>query len=124
MGEGKTDEAKGRIKEATGSLTDNKRLEAEGSADRAKGSVKDVKGDVEGQGQGRPRQGQGRGGLTPVAGAPRHRPPFLRTPTHASHWCERPVEAGRSHCALGGRQSWPARAQPHERRRAWTFRLS
>src|SRR4051794_24941846 len=44
---GKTDEAKGRIKEATGSLTDNKRLEAEGSADRAKGSIKDVKGDAE-----------------------------------------------------------------------------
>jgi uncharacterized protein YjbJ (UPF0337 family) len=46
MGEGKADEAKGRVKEATGSLTDNKRLEAEGSADRAKGSLKDVKGDV------------------------------------------------------------------------------
>ncbi len=46
MGDGKADEAKGRIKEAAGSLTDNKRLEAEGSADRAKGSVKDVKGDV------------------------------------------------------------------------------
>src|SRR3954454_6652054 len=43
---GKSDEAKGRIKEATGSLTDNKRLEAEGSADRAKGSLKDVKSDV------------------------------------------------------------------------------
>jgi uncharacterized protein YjbJ (UPF0337 family) len=46
MGEGKTDEAKGRVKEAAGSLTDNKRLEAEGSADRAKGTLKDVKGDV------------------------------------------------------------------------------
>ena len=48
MGEGKGDEAKGRVKEAAGSLTDNKRLEASGSADRAKGSVKDVKGDVTG----------------------------------------------------------------------------
>ena len=46
MGDGKTDEAKGRIKEAAGSLTDNKRLEAEGSGDRAKGSLKDVKGAV------------------------------------------------------------------------------
>ena len=46
MGEGTTDEAKGRIKEATGSLTDNKSLEAEGAKDRAKGSLKDVKGDV------------------------------------------------------------------------------
>ena len=46
MGEGTKDEAKGRVKEAAGSLTDNKRLEAEGSKDRAKGSVKDVVGDA------------------------------------------------------------------------------
>jgi uncharacterized protein YjbJ (UPF0337 family) len=46
MGEGKGDEVKGRVKEAAGSLTDNKRLEAEGSADRAMGSLKDVKGDA------------------------------------------------------------------------------
>ena len=36
MGDGKTDEAKGRIKSAGGELT----------GDRAKGSLKDVKGDV------------------------------------------------------------------------------
>jgi uncharacterized protein YjbJ (UPF0337 family) len=46
MGDGKTDQSKGRVKEAAGSLTDNKRLEAEGSADRAKGSLKAAKGDV------------------------------------------------------------------------------
>jgi uncharacterized protein YjbJ (UPF0337 family) len=46
MGEGTTDRAKGRLKEAAGSLTDDKSLKAEGTADRAKGTVKDVKGDV------------------------------------------------------------------------------
>jgi uncharacterized protein YjbJ (UPF0337 family) len=46
MGEGKTDQAKGRIKEAAGSLADDKRLEAEGSRDRAKGRLKDARGDA------------------------------------------------------------------------------
>jgi uncharacterized protein YjbJ (UPF0337 family) len=37
----KTDEAKGRTKEAAGSLTDNKDLKKEGKADRAAGGVKE-----------------------------------------------------------------------------------
>lgn len=36
-----TDEAKGRIKEAAGNLTDNKDLQREGKVDRATGKVKD-----------------------------------------------------------------------------------
>ncbi len=35
------DEAKGRIKEAAGVLTDDKKLEKEGKVDQAKSSVKD-----------------------------------------------------------------------------------
>jgi uncharacterized protein YjbJ (UPF0337 family) len=35
------DEAKGRVKEAAGSLTDDKSLKNEGKADQAKSSVKD-----------------------------------------------------------------------------------
>ena len=37
---GKTDVAKGRIKEAAGALTDNDRLRAEGRADQAVGRTK------------------------------------------------------------------------------------
>lgn len=36
-----TDEAKGRIKEAAGSLTDDNDLKREGKADRATGKVKE-----------------------------------------------------------------------------------
>lgn len=35
------DEAKGRVKEAAGSLTDDDRLKQEGRTDKAKSSVKD-----------------------------------------------------------------------------------
>lgn len=39
---GKTDEVKGRIKEAAGALTGNEKLRAEGQADRVVGEVKQV----------------------------------------------------------------------------------
>ena len=39
---GRSDEAKGRGKEALGDLTDNDKLKNEGSADRTKGRVKDA----------------------------------------------------------------------------------
>jgi uncharacterized protein YjbJ (UPF0337 family) len=38
--EGKTDELKGRAKQAAGDLTDNDRLKREGKADKASGKVK------------------------------------------------------------------------------------
>ncbi len=41
---GKTDVAKGRIKEAAGVLTGNDKLRAEGQADQAVGKVKEVAG--------------------------------------------------------------------------------
>jgi uncharacterized protein YjbJ (UPF0337 family) len=41
---GKTDVAKGRIKEAAGVLTGNDKLRAEGKADQAVGEVKEVAG--------------------------------------------------------------------------------
>ena len=41
MGDGDADEAKGRIKEAAGSLTGDDSLKNEGKVDRATGSVKD-----------------------------------------------------------------------------------
>ena len=37
-----TDEAKGRIKEAAGDLTDNKDLQREGKVDQASGKAKDT----------------------------------------------------------------------------------
>ncbi len=37
---GITDQAKGRVKEAVGALTDDKKLKAEGKADQAVGKVK------------------------------------------------------------------------------------
>ena len=46
MGEGTTDEAKGRIKEAAGSLTGDDSLKNEGKVDRATGTVKDKVGDA------------------------------------------------------------------------------
>ena len=45
MGE-KTDQAKGRVKEAAGALTGDKDLESEGKADRAAGEIKEKIGDV------------------------------------------------------------------------------
>jgi len=39
---GEMDDAKGRMKEAAGSLTDDDDLKAEGKADRASGKVKDL----------------------------------------------------------------------------------
>ena len=39
---GKTDEVKGRIKEAAGILTGNEKLRAKGQADQAVGEVKQV----------------------------------------------------------------------------------
>jgi uncharacterized protein YjbJ (UPF0337 family) len=39
---GKTDEVKGRIKEAAGAVTDNDKLRAEGQTDQAVGKVEQV----------------------------------------------------------------------------------
>ena len=46
MGDGTTDDAKGRVKEAAGDLTDDKSLKNEGKVDKATGSVKDKVGDA------------------------------------------------------------------------------
>jgi uncharacterized protein YjbJ (UPF0337 family) len=43
---GNADEAKGRIKEAVGDLTDDKDLQREGKADKASGKIKDAVDDV------------------------------------------------------------------------------
>jgi uncharacterized protein YjbJ (UPF0337 family) len=43
---GKTDEYKGRAKEALGDLTDDERLQREGKADQAAGKVKQAAEDV------------------------------------------------------------------------------
>jgi uncharacterized protein YjbJ (UPF0337 family) len=40
------DEAKGRLKEATGDLTDDKDMKREGKIDRATGAIKDKVDDV------------------------------------------------------------------------------
>jgi uncharacterized protein YjbJ (UPF0337 family) len=40
------DDAKGRVKEAAGDLTDDKKLKREGKIDRATGTVKDKVGDA------------------------------------------------------------------------------
>ncbi|MCU1377941.1 MAG: CsbD family protein [Acidimicrobiales bacterium] len=40
------DEAKGKIKEAAGDLTDDKDLEREGKVDQASGKAKDKVGDI------------------------------------------------------------------------------
>ena len=46
MSNGTADEAKGRIKEAIGSLTDDDELKREGEAERAAGSIKEKLGKV------------------------------------------------------------------------------
>lgn len=46
MGDGTTDDAKGRLKEAAGDLTGDKDLQNEGKVDQATGTVKDKVGDV------------------------------------------------------------------------------
>ena len=46
MGGGTTDDAKGRAKEAVGSLTGDKSLKNEGKVDKATGKVKDKVGDA------------------------------------------------------------------------------
>ncbi|HVO25684.1 MAG TPA: CsbD family protein [Candidatus Margulisiibacteriota bacterium] len=40
MASGKSDELKGRVKEAAGALTGNKKLKREGKADQAVGKIK------------------------------------------------------------------------------------
>jgi uncharacterized protein YjbJ (UPF0337 family) len=44
MSDGSMDEAKGRVKEATGDLTGDDELKSEGKVDRASGKVKDAVG--------------------------------------------------------------------------------
>jgi uncharacterized protein YjbJ (UPF0337 family) len=46
MSTGKTDKAKGRIKEAAGDLTGDQQLKDEGKVDRASGKVKKGVGDA------------------------------------------------------------------------------
>jgi uncharacterized protein YjbJ (UPF0337 family) len=46
MSDGKSDEAKGRVKEAGGALTGDDSLKNEGKVDRASGTVKDKVGDA------------------------------------------------------------------------------
>jgi uncharacterized protein YjbJ (UPF0337 family) len=46
MGDGTTDDLKGRMKEAGGDLTGDKDLKNEGKVDRASGTVKDKVGDA------------------------------------------------------------------------------
>ena len=46
MTDGAMDEAKGRVKEAAGDLTDDQDLKNEGKIDKATGTVKDKVGDV------------------------------------------------------------------------------
>ena len=44
MSDGSVDDAKGRVKEAAGDLTDDKNLKTEGKVDRASGKAKDAVG--------------------------------------------------------------------------------
>ena len=46
MGDGTTDDLKGRVKEAGGDLTGDQDLKNEGKVDRASGSIKDKVGDA------------------------------------------------------------------------------
>jgi uncharacterized protein YjbJ (UPF0337 family) len=46
MGDGTTDDLKGRVKEAGGDLTGDQDLKNEGKVDRATGTVKDKVGDA------------------------------------------------------------------------------
>jgi uncharacterized protein YjbJ (UPF0337 family) len=43
---GKSDQVKGRVKEAIGSLTDDKALKSEGKSDRVAGEIKEKVGDA------------------------------------------------------------------------------
>ena len=56
---GTADEAKGRVKEAAGALTNDGDLKNEGKADQAAGKVEERGRDGEGQGRGRDRQDHG-----------------------------------------------------------------
>jgi uncharacterized protein YjbJ (UPF0337 family) len=49
--EGKFDEAKGRVKEAAGDLTDDESLKAEGKTDKAAGKVKQGIEDLKDKGE-------------------------------------------------------------------------
>ena len=44
---GKVENLKGRIKEAAGTVTGNKKLEAEGAVDRVKGAAREKVGEIE-----------------------------------------------------------------------------
>jgi uncharacterized protein YjbJ (UPF0337 family) len=46
MGDGAMDDAKGRVKEGLGGLTDDDSLKNEGKVDKAVGSIKDKIGDA------------------------------------------------------------------------------
>ena len=46
MGDGTTDDLKGRVKEAGGDLTGDRELKNEGKVDKASGKVKDAVGDT------------------------------------------------------------------------------
>ncbi len=46
MSDGTLDDAKGRVKEAAGDLTDDQSLKNEGKVDKATGAVKDKIGDA------------------------------------------------------------------------------
>lgn len=46
MSDGKTDDAKGRVKEAAGSLTGDDKLKREGKRDQAAGTVKEKASDA------------------------------------------------------------------------------
>jgi len=46
MGDGTADKVKGRIKEAAGALTDDKKLKQEGKVDQAVGKAKNAAGKV------------------------------------------------------------------------------
>lgn len=46
MSDGTVDDAKGRIKQAAGDLTNDDQLKTEGQVDQATGKVKDAIGDV------------------------------------------------------------------------------
>ena len=46
MSDGTVDDAKGRVKEAAGDLSDDQSLKNEGKIDKATGKVKDAVGDV------------------------------------------------------------------------------
>jgi uncharacterized protein YjbJ (UPF0337 family) len=46
MSDGKLDDAKGRVKEAAGDITDDQSLKNEGKVDKASGKVKDAVGDT------------------------------------------------------------------------------